>query len=594
MAKRKSVSTVEEQPKHSPELKLQVVLEYVRSPKRKKRICQENKISEELLDQWHQEFVSRASQIFTEPPRTTSQVQSMNQSIKTLDSPKVEAPVPPSEPTWCMRLNKDMYRSYHPPSSSDKPPSWLPKSYQKEWMTKRGLVFWDEEKHKIEDLSASEALALLEKLRKNDHWRKQGIVITRLVTYHKLPEEPKPKRSRKKAISQPEPVIEETKPQSEQIEEELFRFKVEVGDEIVAFLEQHEALLKEMAQEDEKHKHEVLSQVYSMIFGWVHQDEEEKIDLTKRALPWVHNTESHSWVCDLPPNRGTVVSAKSNWFWRSCIERPNRFKDDSPLFVDLEEAMQWTEQELLKIQKEDAEEKEKRAKAEVDAMSNPSKPRMDLTPYRIDPAALEPERITYCVRIDLTRMSDHYKTIEMSFRKVMRYAEEFPGPLRVANELGISETTASVTQPIGPNDGYNVIRSTAVYYQAPIATAQAQQLWDASGIQRLYKAGKVTQARYGIEEIETHYCTWLGGLEDPEHPWRPQETREHHMSDWAMEETMAYALDVDGFREWLHLSRELYDDEKVLDILHHRRARSEHIPEPARAESEQWLREHSL
>ena len=190
-------------------------------------------------------------------------------------------------------------------------------------------------------------------------------------------------------------------------------------------------------------------------------------------------------------------------------------------------------------------------------------------------------------------MPDHYKTVEMSFGKVMRYNEEFPGPLRVAHELGISEATASVKQPIGPNDGYNVIRSTPVYYQPQIAMTQAQQLWDASGIQRLYKAGKITQARYGIEEIETHYCTWLGGLEDPEHPWRPQETREQHMSDWAMEETMAYALDVDGFREWLALSHELYDDEKVLDILHHRRARSEHIPETARLESERWLKQHS-
>lgn len=129
MAKRKSVPTVEEQPKHSPELKLQVVLEYIRNPKRKKRICQENKISEELLDQWHQEFVSRASQIFSEPQSTLPQVHSTNQAIKTPDSPKVETQVPSSEPTWCMRLNKDMYRSYHPTSSSDKPPSWLLKSH---------------------------------------------------------------------------------------------------------------------------------------------------------------------------------------------------------------------------------------------------------------------------------------------------------------------------------------------------------------------------------------------------------------------------------------------------------------------------------
>ena len=393
MPKRKSVPTVEEQSKHSPELKLRAVLEYIRSPKRKKRICQENKISEELLDQWHQEFVSRASQIFSDPQNASPQVQSMNQVINTTDSPKVETQVPPSQPKWCMRLNKDMYSSYHPPSSSNKPPSWLLKTYQKEWMTKRGLVFWDEENHKIEDFSAGEAPALLEKLRKNDKWRKEGIVITRLVTYHKLTEQPKPKRSRKKA-SQPEPVSEEAKPKSEQIEEELFRFNVEVGEEIFAFLEKHESLLKEMVEEDEKHRSEVLRQVYSMILGWANAEDEKNIDLSKRALPWVRHTEPHTWVCDLPPNRGTVTLTKSNWFWTSCIERPNRFKDDSSSFVHLEEALQWTEQELLTIQKEDAEAKEKEAKTKAEVMTESSKTRMDLTPYRIDSAALEPGRIT--------------------------------------------------------------------------------------------------------------------------------------------------------------------------------------------------------
>jgi hypothetical protein len=33
-------------------------------------------------------------------------------------------------------------------------------------------------------------------------------------------------------------------------------------------------------------------------------------------------------------------------------------------------------------------------------------------------------------------------------------------------------------------------------------------------------------------------------------------------------------------------------DEKILDLLHHWRAHSKHVPAAARAESERWLREH--
>jgi transposase-like protein len=72
MPKRKSVQTEE---LHSPEFKLRVVLELIRSPKRRKRICQENKISEELLVQWHQEFVSRAQLIFSDSPSPAPRTQ---------------------------------------------------------------------------------------------------------------------------------------------------------------------------------------------------------------------------------------------------------------------------------------------------------------------------------------------------------------------------------------------------------------------------------------------------------------------------------------------------------------------------------------
>ena len=59
MAEQKTTSNTEQN--YSLEFKLRVVLEHIRNPKRKKRIIKDNGISEELLGQWHQEFVERAS-----------------------------------------------------------------------------------------------------------------------------------------------------------------------------------------------------------------------------------------------------------------------------------------------------------------------------------------------------------------------------------------------------------------------------------------------------------------------------------------------------------------------------------------------------
>jgi hypothetical protein len=71
-------------------------------------------------------------------------------------------------------------------------------------------------------------------------------------------------------------------------------------------------------------------------------------------------------------------------------------------------------------------------------------------------------------------MPDHSKTMEMSFGKILRYDEEFPGPMRIARELGIRDSAATIEQPIGPNNGYNLIRSKAIYYRVPSQTPQSK------------------------------------------------------------------------------------------------------------------------
>lgn len=199
---------------------------------------------------------------------------------------------------------------------------------------------------------------------------------------------------------------------------------------------------------------------------------------------------------------------------------------------------------------------------------------------------LEPAHITYRVIIYLERVPGHFKTMEISFGRLMQYDKEYPSLWKIAEELKLDESMIKFEQPAGMNFGWYVLYSTATYYEEPVARAQAQKLWDATAIQRLYKEGKVTRARYGIEEVETGFCAWLGGLEDSEHPWEQPEMRTEHMANWAKEEMITYALDVVRFREEWLFSPGLFSDEKLLHILHERRAKSRHIPLEARAESE--------
>ncbi len=91
-------------------------------------------------------------------------------------------------------------------------------------------------------------------------------------------------------------------------------------------------------------------QCYSLLFHRAHEREVQELDLAQRALPWIRHTDTLSLVCDLPPNRGTVALTKYGWFWQGCIKQPDRFKHTSAYFADLEKALAWAEQELVKIQ----------------------------------------------------------------------------------------------------------------------------------------------------------------------------------------------------------------------------------------------------
>lgn len=571
---------------YTPEFKLKVVLEFIRNPKRKTRILQENGITEQLLLEWRQEFLKRASQIFGEPESASLPTKSDSHIAVT---PIQKQEIAPPPPAWGIRVNRNWYSSFTSASSSREPPSWLGRPGKAKWQ-ERGVVVWDEGSRKIEVLTAEDALHLLGNLRERGSWRTDGIpIIKRGYTFK--PQEKLNAPDKQKGRKESENTSLE-KNKWETVDEVRFHLDPRVGEEVFGFLQEHEALLKALAEEQKKEAALRFQEALKLLFGSVAEQEAEKIDLTKQRLKWTRQSESHTFICNRATDRATVALDDTGMFWQVCIERPDEFKQWSGPCLHLEEALGWAEQELLAPQPRANQTDARKKKQDAQADQKSKRARMDLRPYRIKPAQLEPKQVTFRVMIELYHAPESFKTMEMSFGKLWRYDETFPSPLQVVRELRIDPVEVNVEQLLGPNDDWNRVRSTAVYYEADVARAQAQKMWNQSTVHALYKEGKIRRARYGIEEVETHYCHWLGGLDDPEHPWVQSSSRAKHMANLAMRETLAYALDVDGFREFLGFAPEDRTDHDLLIALHRTRAQSEHIPKGERMKSQKWLKQH--
>lgn len=569
MRRPKPIPSQLHQESYSPEFKLRVVLEYVRTPKRKKRICQANKISADLLDAWHREFSARAAAIFS--PSSASAVEfQLPKGDSVANAEQANAPA------WGIRINKAWHDSIRSPSTPFEQPKWLKPFDRQDW-DKRGVLLWDSAVQKFAFVHASQALELLDILHKTKKWRKKGIPLTWHGFALDVLQGSRRKRARgqRKSESTPEEKIE-------------FILNPQASLECFAFLDEHASLLQELAEADEKERGEILIKAYGIFFKSAHEEDEKKIDLAVRPLPWVHNGETHKWVCDQPPNRGTVTLAQDNWFWQGCIERPDHFKHESPSFFKLEEALAWTEEQLLALKNPPVQD----AESETESFREPFQPETDLAPYWIDPGALEPERKLFRVAILLHCQPESSKTMEMSFGKLFHYDKKYPTPAKLLRELHLDGAPITIEQIAAPYSGLYQIFSAAMYYQGTLAQQQAQQLWDQSTIVQKYKEGKIEWAQYGYEEVETNYCTWLGMLHDPEDSLDAPVSRDEHMRRSAMELTLIHALALEDYRQFRKFSHRWFSDEDLLVTMHEKRAKYKYIPTAARLESEQWLRQH--
>lgn len=474
-------------------------------------------------------------------------------------------------------------------------PEWVESKHWFRWF-RRGLVVWDHTTQSIGAILSGEALALLEKLQTSAEWKTHGIpIVERHKNWLKLDESEKPKRLRKKKGAKPEPELppEEAKPQPKFFEEERLRLTGRAAEEFVAYLQANETQLRQMAEQEEQLEQEAGRRFFQLLVPWHRRHELEEFDATGRKLPWIRQAYPSALVCDVPPDRGTIKLSEDGWWWLPCIEQPGHLKVDDERFLQLQEALDWVEQQLPALrarreaqsrawEREEAEEREKIA----------ALPKKDLTPYWIAPSALEPSRITYRVLIELEYERYSSKKIDISFGEFWHLEDEFYSPTMLARELKLALNQVEVEQLVSCLGFYH-IRSATTYYESPLAAAQAQHLWDQSAIGEHYQQRKVLQARYGFQEVETKYCAWLGGLEKPAAPWPLPETWADYLASCAMQETLLYALDVNGYRQFKEVSYKHMNDEQLLVRMHQARAQSRHLPAEACAESQQWLKEYA-
>ncbi len=200
-----------------------------------------------------------------------------------------------------------------------------------------------------------------------------------------------------------------------------------------------------MAGEDERDWEKRQEQAFSILFQARRRVEADEVNLDSRILPWCRHSELVTLVCDDPPNRGTVTLTENGWFWQACVERPKRLKQWNGPLMWLEDALKWTEQELLAARAQSESRNPDSRRESVSESVDPS-PMIDLTPYRIDPADLEPDHVTYRAVIEVDHIPTKFETIELSFGESIRYDEHYPSPSQLARELDLDLSKVKIEQ----------------------------------------------------------------------------------------------------------------------------------------------------
>ena len=255
------------------------------------------------------------------------------------------------------------------------------------------------------------------------------------------------------------------------------------------------------------------------------------------------------------------------------------------------DAVEWVEKEIVELANKPDLEKEERILSKKKIQGNRIRLKAKLIngPFWIDPARMEPQRITYKILIDLEAKPLSYKSFETICGDTYEYADRYPTPAKLANEINLDANHFQIDQPIGDNTEFYRITSLTSYYQEASAAEQAQRVWDQSWILQQFKVGKIIRTRFGYQEVETDFMILLGTCGQADHVWREEEKRNDFMEWKALRESLSYALDVNDYRDFLGVSAELINDERLLEFMHETRSDSKFLPDEVKRESRMWL-----
>lgn len=488
--------------------------------------------------------------------------------------------------TWGAKLNLGI-------PTRDTCPSWATPEQRQAWNI-RGLVVWDDEQQMFLHLSPYDAFTLFQYWQAQRASRQEAARTIGRPAYETVWPNVAFKALDSKANKSPAtfqaqvPAIMATpteRSSNSLILAEPIELTAAQAERVYALLNEHHAALQEAAEAEKLSCNESVRRQVGKLWRLVSIHAAKNIDLTTRSLPWLFDERANIWACDLPPNRGTVRPTLNGLAWQGIVERPQRLKQESPIIGDFEKALTWVEQAFHEAELENRNapaSPPKVARLTLSALTEAHRRR--LAPFWIEPKALEPAQLTYRAMLRLSHIHIRAKELEISFGEKWYLSTEYPSIVQIAQRFNLSSDRVDIETAEGT--GWYLVQSKTAYVDKSLAIAQAERLWEQSGIASALWESQVIGACFGIVEVETGYTYVLGGIR--EWPEKPQ-AREKYLAERAFELTLIHALDVEGKRATSPKVFAKMNDEEILISLHRGRVAADYIPSRAKEESRQWL-----
>jgi hypothetical protein len=345
-----------------------------------------------------------------------------------------------------------------------------------------------------------------------------------------------------------------------------------------------------MAEIEKNRFTNALLDIYKSVSEYHHKKEQDDFDFSARSYEW-NPRDKDRWSCQFQQAEGRICLNESYFCWHACVKRPD-FVGKSVYLQEFQQAVEWIEKELVDLANQPqppVPPSRSHSRGQVETDRARLKQKYLDGPYWIPPAALEPERPTYHVFIELEAEPNSFETIESICGDTLRIKERYLTPSKQAAAIDLDFDHFNIDQPLGDNSDWYRFTSLTSFYQQTSVVEQAQNIWNQSKILQQFKDGKIIRARYGYKEGETGFVEYLGACERTDQPWGPPESRQEYLEEFALRHTICYALAVNDFRDYLGLSQEAFSDEKLLVTMHKDRAMSKYIPAEVKRESKLWL-----